>query len=140
MPAGGHYPFLGLQAYLSMMRTPCDRGAAVALISSVASNLRVQGVLLAALGAAALAGGLWALSLAPGAPGLPPQLQAIAVLVNVLVAAAVGWLGVRSYSLSGDLARTARAIQEGRLGRDEYCGKSLLEVLYTARLRGWPPP
>ena len=137
MAPGYPYPGVGLHAYLSMVRVPCERAAAAALAWGVASQLRAQAVVLGGVAAAALLGGLWVVPRALAVPGVPRGLLAIAVAFNILVAALVAYMGFRAYRASLALRKAARAIAEGRLSRGDYCDRSLLEVAYRAGAR--PP-
>jgi len=151
LAAARYGPLWGGYYYtLALLRLPCDAPAAAAMLEDLASRQRlalaVVGVFMAVfIGVAAMVLSAFASAPVPGPFGGFAMVAAGMVAIALAVAGLTAAAALRRYR---ELRGAAAAIASGLMGREEYCEKTVLEVLYTYRARasarawtpGRPPP
>ena len=122
-----------IEEFMALARVPCDPRAASALAGSVARR-----ALTGAVGGVAFSVVALAVASVPLALGVPRVFMLpfiLVILVFLAVGALVAWSGLRYYK---ELTGLAEALGQGLLPREEYCGKTLLEVYYSYKAKSIP--
>ena len=125
-PYYGRGRSMSLEEFMALVRVPCEPPAAAALARSVSRRALAGALFGAVFTAVALGIASMALSAAPA--GVAGLVFALFVLTFVVVGSYITYSSLRYYrGLSG----LASVLEQGLLPREQYCGKTLLEVYYS---------
>jgi len=120
----------GIEYLLAAARIPCEQPAATALVRDIARKARLAGLFYKIVAAWAMAAAFIFNILVPR---LPAVYRLYVVALGLVVAVIVLVLGGRESRVAGELEALAAELERGML--EEYCGRTVLEALYSYRAR-----